>query len=214
MWQRFTERARRVILLAQEEAGKLSSPHVGTEHLLLGLVRENEGVAAQVLSKAGVGLDVVRARARAESDWPQQQQQPQPKLTPEAKRVLELADDEARRLSHNYIGTEHLLVALLRERDGLAARILNGLGLDLDKARKQVLSYWQAEHGARPTIAKPRHPEVDEEKPQPPGDYASAVMLQWLLTTDSAAAQMLAECGLNLAQARDMVSRFIEEREK
>ena len=119
MWQRFTERARRVILLGQEEASKMSSGHVGTEHLLLGLVRENEGVAAQVLQKMGVSLPKVRQEIEAEVQPGGDSGSTEPKLTPKAKRVLELAADEARRMRHNYIGTEHLLLALLREKDGL-----------------------------------------------------------------------------------------------
>lgn len=144
MWQRFTERARRVILLGQEEAGKMKSGHVGTEHLLLGLVRENEGVAAQVLQKMGIALDKISAEITPQTD-PEAAASPtpvrEPKLTPKAKRVLELAADEARKMRHNYIGTEHLLLALLREEDGLAAIILRKLGLDLEKARVQVLEY-------------------------------------------------------------------------
>jgi ATP-dependent Clp protease ATP-binding subunit ClpC len=141
MWQRFTERARRVILLGQEEAGKMNSSHVGTEHLLLGLVRENEGVAAQVLQKMGVNLAKVRSEIEAEIEPSEETSAPEPKLTPKAKRVLELAADEARRMRHNYIGTEHLLLALLREKDGLAAKVLRKLGLDLEKARNRVLDY-------------------------------------------------------------------------
>ncbi|MDF2440957.1 MAG: ATP-dependent Clp protease ATP-binding subunit ClpC, partial [Abditibacteriota bacterium] len=141
MWQRFTERARRVILLGQEEAGKMNSAHVGTEHLLLGLVRENEGVAAQVLQKMGVSLNKVRQEIEAEVEPGSDPTPPEPKLTPKAKRVLELAADEARRMRHNYIGTEHLLLALLREKDGLAAKVLRKLGLDLDRARTRVLEY-------------------------------------------------------------------------
>ncbi len=141
MWQRFTERARRVILLGQEEAGKMSSGHVGTEHLLLGLVRENEGVAAQVLQKMGVSLGKVRQEIEAEVQPGADPGSSEPKLTPKAKRVLELAADEARRMRHNYIGTEHLLLALLREKDGLAATVLRRLGLNLEKARAQVMEY-------------------------------------------------------------------------
>ena len=142
MWQRFTERARRVILLGQEEAGKMNSSHVGTEHLLLGLVRESEGVAAQVLQKMGVSLQKVREEIEREVTTPgNEPASPEPKLTPKAKRVLELAADEARRMRHNYIGTEHLLLALLREKDGLAATVLRKLGLNLEKARTQVMEY-------------------------------------------------------------------------
>ncbi len=141
MWQRFTERARRVILLGQEEAGKMNSSHVGTEHLLLGLVRENEGVAAQVLTKMGVSLQRVREEIEDEIDHTDEPAGSEPKLTPRAKRVLELAADEARRMRHNYIGTEHLLLALLREKDGVAANVLRKMGLNLEKARHQVMEY-------------------------------------------------------------------------
>ncbi len=141
MWQRFTERARRVILLGQEEASKMNSSHVGTEHLLLGLVRENEGVAAQVLQKMGVSLQRVRQEIEAEVEPSEEGASSEPKLTPRAKRVLELAADEARRMRHNYIGTEHLLLALLREKDGVAASVLRKLGLNLERARNQVMEY-------------------------------------------------------------------------
>jgi ATP-dependent Clp protease ATP-binding subunit ClpC len=141
MWQRFTERARRVILLGQEEAGKMSSEHVGTEHLLLGLVSENEGVAAKVLQKMGVSLQKVRQEIAAEAEPGTETGATEPKLTPKAKRVLELAADEARKMRHNYIGTEHLLLALLREKEGLAAKVLRKLGLNLEKVRGQVMEY-------------------------------------------------------------------------
>ena len=141
MWQRFTERARRVILLGQKEAGEMNSGHVGTEHLLLGLAHENEGVAAQVLAKMGVSLEKVRAEIDGEAQVNRDPTDGEPKLTPKAKRVLELAADEARRMRHNYVGTEHLLLALLREKDGLAAAVLRRLGLNLGKARAQVLEY-------------------------------------------------------------------------
>lgn len=141
MWQRFTERARRVILLGQEEAGKLNAGHVGTEHLLLGMVREHEGVAAQVLIR--FGITDVKVRTEIERHLlPSPNTVPgEPKLTAKAKHTLELAADEARRMRHDYIGTEHLLLALLREKDGLAATVLRELGLNLDVGRTQVLEY-------------------------------------------------------------------------
>ena len=141
MWQRFTERARRVILLGQEEAAKMQSGYVGTEHLLLGLVSETEGVASQVLQKMGVSLDKVRQEIGNESGDPDPPSSGEPKLTPKAKHVLELAADEARKMRHNYIGTEHLLLALLRERDGLAARVLRKMGLNVDRVRTQIMEY-------------------------------------------------------------------------
>ncbi|MDQ3816005.1 MAG: hypothetical protein M3347_19015, partial [Armatimonadota bacterium] len=165
MWQRFTERARRVILLGQEEAAKMNSSHVGTEHLLLGLVRENEGVAAQVLQKMGVSLEKVRQEIEAEVEPSAEPSPAEPKLTPKAKRVLELAADEARRMRHNYIGTEHLLLALLRDQDSVAATVLRRLGLNLEEARKQVMYYIGPEvPRAREPVALPPSPEVSLQK--------------------------------------------------
>jgi ATP-dependent Clp protease ATP-binding subunit ClpA len=135
MWQRFTEGARHVILLAQEEAGKMGTSHVGTEHLLLGLMRVGDSVGAQLLLKVGIMLDDVRGEIKDAIDQKEESPGSEPKLTPRAKRVLELAADESRRMRHNYIGTEHLLLALIREEDGIAANVLRKLGLDLDKAR-------------------------------------------------------------------------------
>ena len=143
MWQRFTERARRVILNGQEEAGRLNSGYVGTEHLLLGLARETDGNGAAVLQQMGVSLEQLRtatlAAIAAPIDVPPQLGEP--KLTPKAKRVLELAADEARRMRHNYIGTEHLLLALRREKDGMAATVLRALELNLENTRAQVSTY-------------------------------------------------------------------------
>ena len=143
MWQRFTERARRVILYGQEEAGRLESKYVGTEHLLLGLTRENKGSGARVLENMGVSLDQVRAATLAAMSPALNAQASggEPKLTPKAKRVLELADDEARAMRHSYIGTEHLLMALLREKDGMACAVLRGLTLELENTRAQVTAY-------------------------------------------------------------------------
>ena len=142
MWQRFTDRARKVILLGQEEARRMTTGSVGTEHLLLGLVRENEGVAAQVLERMGVSLGKVRGEVEGESTVRGESRGgSEPNLSPRAKRVLELAADEARRMKHNYIVTEHLLLALLREKDGVAAKVLRKLGLNLEKVRQQVMEY-------------------------------------------------------------------------
>ena len=142
MWQRFTERARKVILLAQEEAQRMGSSRVDTEHLLLGLAREQEGVAAHVLDKMGVTLE--KAKAAIEKQIvasPPEPPSTEPKLTPRAKRILELSADEARRMKHNYIGTEHLLMGLIREKDGVAARVMRSFGLTLEKVRQEVMEY-------------------------------------------------------------------------
>ena len=138
MFGRFTERAQRVIVLAQEEARRLGHNVVGTEHLLLGLIAEGEGVAARALQTLGISIDDVRAeiervigRGEAAPTGPSG-------FTPRTKRVLELAFDEARQLGHSYIGTEHILLGLIREGEGVAAQVLINLGADLDKVRRQV----------------------------------------------------------------------------
>ncbi len=140
MWQRFTERARKVVFYAQEEAQRFGEGYVSTEHLLLGLVRESDSVAARVLEKLGVSLN--RIRSEVEKQLPRGDARPNQDmtLTPRAKRVIDLAYDEARNLNNNYIGTEHLLLGLIREGDGLAGRVLAKLGVELEKARREVMA--------------------------------------------------------------------------
>ena len=140
MFNRFTERARKVILLAKEEARRFNHDYIGTEHILLGLIREGEGVAAAVLQNLGLSLESIRLEI-------EKLVQPGPStvvsgdipFTPKAKRVIELAMEEARSLGHNYIGTEHLLLGLIREGEGVAAQVLINLGLDLTKVRRAVM---------------------------------------------------------------------------
>ncbi|MFN8220834.1 MAG: ATP-dependent Clp protease ATP-binding subunit [Fimbriimonadales bacterium] len=138
MWQRFTERARKVVFYAQEEAQKFGEGYVSTEHLLLGLVRESDSVAARVLEKLNISLSKIRTEV--EKQLPRGDARPSQDmtLTPRAKRVIDLAYDEARNLNNNYIGTEHLLLGLIREGDGLAGRVLAKLGVDLERARREV----------------------------------------------------------------------------
>jgi ATP-dependent Clp protease ATP-binding subunit ClpC len=149
MWQRFTERARKVVYYAQEEAQKFGEGYVSTEHLLLGLVRETDSVAARVLERLGVSLG--RIRSEVEKQLPRGDQRPghEVALTPRAKRVIDLAYDEARNLNNNYIGTEHLLLGLIREGDGLAGRVLAKLGVELERSRREVMSLQDNEPQAR-----------------------------------------------------------------
>ncbi|HEY6540023.1 MAG TPA: Clp protease N-terminal domain-containing protein, partial [Ktedonobacteraceae bacterium] len=137
-FDRFTERARKVLSLAQEEAQRFQHNYIGTEHLLLGLVREGEGVAAKVLSNLGVELNKVRSAVEFIIGRGDRIVLGEIGLTPRAKKVIELAVDEARRLNHHYIGTEHLLLGLVREGEGIAAGVLESLGVSLDKVRQQV----------------------------------------------------------------------------
>jgi ATP-dependent Clp protease ATP-binding subunit ClpC len=139
VFERFTERARQVVVLAQEEARDLRHNYIGTEHLLLGLLREEEGVGAHVLGELGVSLDDVRAQVGeiiGRGDVVTTGQIP---FTPRAKKVLELSLREALTLGHNYIGTEHVLLGIARENDGVAAQILLGGGADADVIRDAVI---------------------------------------------------------------------------
>lgn len=138
MFERYTERARKVIILAQDEAIRLRHNHIGTEHLLLGLLREREGIAARILESFDVGLDVVRSELENLVDKTEYQGSREVAFTPRAKRVLELALDETRRLGHNYVGTEHILLGILREGEGVGAQILRNLGLDIEAVRNKL----------------------------------------------------------------------------
>lgn len=138
MWQRFTERARKVVFYAQEEAQKFGEGYVSTEHLLLGLVRESDSVAARVLEKLNINLGKIRSEVEKQLPRGEARTNQDMSLTPRAKRVIDLAYDEARNLNNNYIGTEHLLLGLIREGDGLAGRVLAKLGVDLERARREV----------------------------------------------------------------------------
>ncbi len=137
-FEKFSERARKVLSLAQEEAQRFNHNYIGTEHILLGLVRETEGVAARVLANLGIDLNKVRSAVEFIIGRGEKPVQGEIGLTPRAKKVVELAVDEARRMNHTYIGTEHLLIGLLREGEGVAAGVLESLGITLDKVRSET----------------------------------------------------------------------------
>ncbi|MFH1413758.1 MAG: ATP-dependent Clp protease ATP-binding subunit [Candidatus Omnitrophota bacterium] len=140
MFNRFTERARKVIILAKEEARRFNHDYIGTEHILLGLIREGEGVAAAVLQKIGISLQNIRLEIeKLVQPGPSTQIIGDIPFTPRAKKALELSAEEARSLGHNYIGTEHLLLGLIREGEGIASQVLLNLGMDLNKVRNEVM---------------------------------------------------------------------------
>jgi ATP-dependent Clp protease ATP-binding subunit ClpA len=145
MFERFTDRARRVVVLAQEEARMLNHNYIGTEHILLGLIHEGEGVAAKALESLGISLEAVRQQVEEIIGQGQQAPSGHIPFTPRAKKVLELSLREALQLGHNYIGTEHILLGLIREGDGVAAQVLVRLGADLNRVRQQVI---QLLHGS------------------------------------------------------------------
>jgi len=162
-FDKFTERARKVLTLAQEEATRFNHNYIGTEHLLLGLVREGEGVAAKVLANLGVELNRVRSAVEFIIGRGDRMIVGEIGLTPRAKKVIELAVDEARRLGHHYIGTEHLLLGLVREGEGIAAGVLESLGVNLEKVRTQtiqVLSQSSSAHGD--TKHNSKTPTIDQ----------------------------------------------------
>ena len=139
MFERFTDRARRVVVLAQEEARLLNHDYIGTEHLLLGLLSEGEGVAAQALESLGISLDSVRHQVEERAGIGESASQGEIPFRPRAKKALELSLREALQLGHNYIGTEHLLLGLIREGQGVAAQVLGELGAELGAVRQGVI---------------------------------------------------------------------------
>jgi len=164
MFERFTNRARRVVVLAQEEARLLNHNYIGTEHLLLGLLHENEGMAAHVLGEMGVSLDAVRGQVMTIVGTGESSPSGHIPFTPRAKKVLELSLREALQLGTDYIGTEHLLLGLIREGEGVAAQILVRLGQDLNSVRRAVI-----------TIYEQHPPDSEHEGRSLPGDRPQAV---------------------------------------
>jgi len=163
-FEKFSERARRVLTMAQEEARLMNHSYIGTEHILLGLVREEEGVAAKVLVNLGVHLSKVRSAVEFISGRGERSPAAETGLTPRAKRVIELAIDEARQMGHNYIGTEHLLLGLLREGEGVAAGVLDSLGVTLDKARSETIHILSqgVSRSTKPSRPGSRTPALDQ----------------------------------------------------
>jgi ATP-dependent Clp protease ATP-binding subunit ClpC len=156
VFERFTDRARRVIVYAQEEARLLSHDYVGTEHLLLGLVHDGQGVAAKTLESLGIRLEAVRVQVEAIIGRGQRAPSGHVPFTPRAKKVLELSLREAKQLGHNYIGTEHLLLGLIREGEGVAAQVLLTLSGDLSRVRQQVLQLLSGYAGGVQAAARTR----------------------------------------------------------
>jgi ATP-dependent Clp protease ATP-binding subunit ClpC len=163
MFERFTDRARRVVVLAQEEARLLNHNYIGTEHLLLGLLDEGQGVAAKALESLGVRLEAVRAKVEEVIGRGQGAPTGHIPFTPRAKKVLELSLREALQFGHNYIGTEHILLGLIREGEGVAAHVLVSLGADFSRVRQQVIGLLSSsgggEAGARARLVRMTVPD-------------------------------------------------------
>src|SRR5665647_570679 len=153
MFERFTDRARRVVVLAQEEARMLNHNYIGTEHILLGLIHEGEGVAAKALEAMDISLNGVREQVQEIIGEGSHAPSGHIPFTPRAKKVLELSLREALQLGHNYIGTEHILLGLIREGEGVAAQVLGKLGADLGGVRQQVIQLLSGYEGKEPVAS-------------------------------------------------------------
>ena len=175
MFERFTDRARRVLVLAQEEARDLNHAFIGTEHILLGLIREGEGVAAKALDALGVTFDVVREKVEEAIGANTNPSPGSPPFTPRAKKVLELSLREALQLGHSYIGTEHMLLGLVREGEGVAAQVLNDLGADMARVRTQVIHMMSGQAGKEAGVTS----GSGSSKIDPEGAGGSAVLDQF-----------------------------------
>ncbi len=180
MFERFTDRARRAVVLAQEEARLLNHNYIGTEHILLGLIHEQDGIAARALVQLGISLDAVRAEVeRIIGQGGGEVPAGHIPFTPRAKQVLELALREALQLGHNYIGTEHILLGLIREGEGVASQVLEHLGADLSEVRRQVVELLSGYSGiAEPNPANPSGIIAPTDDPRPPTSYEAAALLR------------------------------------
>src|SRR5499433_2006694 len=169
MFERFTDRARRVVVLAQEEARMLNHNYIGTEHILLGLIHEGEGVAAKALESLGISLEAVRQQVEEIIGQGQQAPSGHIPFTPRAKKVLELSLREALQLGHNYIGTEHILLGLIREGEGVAAQVLVKLGADLSRVRQQVIQLLSGYAGTKESAGAGAGASTGSPESQPSG---------------------------------------------
>jgi ATP-dependent Clp protease ATP-binding subunit ClpC len=196
MFERFTDRARRVVVLAQEEARLLDHDYIGTEHLLLGLIQEREGLAAKALEQLGISLDAVRAQVVATIGRGKRAPKGHIPFTARAKKVLELSLRSALELGHNYIGTEHILLGLIREGTGVAAQVLGDLGADSDRVRAQVTQLLSGyPSGVRPepiTSVPYEAANLAGRKPLEPEHYLLAIFAM----PDTRAARALAAMGV------------------
>ena len=217
MFERFTDRARRVVVLAQEEARMLNHNYIGTEHILLGLIHEGEGVASKALEQLGVSLDAVREQVQEIIGQGQQAPTGHIPFTPRAKKVLELSLREALQLGHNYIGTEHILLGLIHEGEGVASKALESLGISLEAVREQVQEIigqgQQAPTGHIPFT--PRAKKVLElslrEALQLGHNYIGTehILLGLIREGEGVAAQVLIKLGADLNKVRQQVIQLL-----
>ena len=200
---KFTERARSVLSLAQQEAQRLNHSYIGTEHLLLGLVREGDGVAAVALRDMGVELEKVRGAVEHIIGHGEHETSGEIGLTRRAKKVLEMAVDEAKRMGHRYIGTEHLLLGLMREGDGVAAGVLESLGITLERTRMQIVQ--TLETGGVSEAASPKNTVITCRLDDRAIDAIDALIEAGIRSTRSDAAAWL--IGVGIEAQRPLLER-------
>jgi ATP-dependent Clp protease ATP-binding subunit ClpA len=216
MFERFTDRARRVVVLAQEESRLLNHHYIGTEHLLLGLLAEGEGLACQALTSMGISLPEVRRQVQEIIGRGSNPPTGHIPFTPRAKKVLELSLREALQLDHNYIGTEHILLGLIREGEGVAAQVLQKLGADLSLVRLQVVGVAEGEtvpeevppqlRPASPSVAQAIAVAAQEAERDDDTEVASEHLLLALLRDkESLAGRMLGEFGVSEGRVRRLL---------
>ncbi len=229
-FDKFTERARKVLNLARDEAHRFNHNYIGTEHILLGLVREGEGVAARVLANLGVGLPKVRQAVENIIGRGEKMVVGDIGLTPQSKKVIELAIDEARKLNHHYVGTEHLLLGLVREGEGIAAGVLESLGVSLERVRAEVINVLNASVGPLQFRSEPQSVNIDrfnedarqvftvsqQEARRLSHRYLGTehILLGIVGRPESIAAQVLTQMGLDLAGVRAEVEAIIGKGEQ
>jgi ATP-dependent Clp protease ATP-binding subunit ClpC len=201
MFERFTDRARRVVVLAQEEARMLNHNYIGTEHILLGLIHEGEGVAAKALESLNISLEAVRQQVEEIIGQGQAAPTGHIPFTPRAKKVLELSLREALQLGHNYIGTEHILLGLIREGEGVAAQVLQKLGADLKRVRRTVIR----ELSGSPAV---RYGEM----PSPsPFDEREKIVLSLLIHEGLTTSEIAKLLGVSKEKVGEIVQAVIEK---
>ena len=217
MFERFTDRARRVVVLAQEEARMLNHNYIGTEHILLGLIHEGEGVAAKALESLGISLEAVRQQVEEIIGQGQQAPSGHIPFTPRAKKVLELSLREALQLGHNYIGTEHILLGLIHEGEVVAAKVLESLGISLEAVRQQVEEII-GQGGSSPSGYIPFTPRAKKvlelslrESLQLGHNYIGTehILLAMLREGEGVAAQILVKLGADLKPVRQQVIQLL-----
>jgi len=203
LFERFTDRARRVVVLAQEEARLLNHNYIGTEHILLGLIHEGEGVAAKALESLGISLEAVRNQVEEIIGQGGSSPSGHIPFTPRAKKVLELSLREALQLGHNYIGTEHILLGLIREGEGVAAQVLVKLGADLSRVRQQVIHLLSGFRGAEAPVdvtAVPAAPDAEPRCPRCGADLTEQAAYR--MTTERIALVFCRRCHTTVGAVR------------